>query len=66
MQEYHLKFVCSSNIKSGVVKRPKEHPVRQLWESGAKITINTDDPTLCNTTNQIVKHPIKEFQFLSK
>ncbi len=45
-----LEICISSNIKSGVVKSLKEHPVRQLWERGALITINTDDPTLCNTT----------------
>jgi len=45
-----LEICVSSNIKSGVVKSLKEHPIRKLWKQGALITINTDDPTLCKTT----------------
>lgn len=45
-----LEICVSSNIKSGVVKSLRQHPVRRLWEHGALITVNTDDPTLCRTT----------------
>jgi len=46
-----LEICLTSNIKSGVIRSLKEHPVRQLWRRGVTITINTDDPTLCQTTS---------------
>lgn len=43
--------VCpTSNIKLGVYKDFAEHPLNTLLERGVKVTINTDDPVLLNTT----------------
>ncbi|MEM3629183.1 MAG: adenosine deaminase [Candidatus Bathyarchaeia archaeon] len=45
-----LEICVTSNIKSGVVKSLRAHPIKQLFKQGALVTINTDDPTLCKTT----------------
>lgn len=43
--------VCpTSNIKLGVYESFEKHPLNKLLESGVKVTINTDDPVLLNTT----------------
>lgn len=43
--------VCpTSNIKLGVYESFEKHPLNRLLESGVKVTINTDDPVLLNTT----------------
>ena len=43
--------ICpTSNIKLGVYESFEKHPLNRLLESGVKITINTDDPVLLNTT----------------
>jgi len=43
--------VCpTSNIRLGVYESFEQHPLNQLLESGVKVTINTDDPVLLNTT----------------
>lgn len=37
--------VCpTSNIRLGVVPSLDEHPLRQLWEAGVIVSVNTDDP----------------------
>lgn len=43
--------VCpTSNIKTGVVADISTHPVRQYFDRGLNITINTDDPKLFNNS----------------
>lgn len=43
--------VCpTSNIKLGIYKSMEAHPLDKLLQSGVKVTINTDDPVLLNTT----------------
>lgn len=43
--------VCpTSNIKLGVYPGFEQHPLNKLLESGVRVTINTDDPVLLNTT----------------
>lgn len=43
--------VCpSSNIYTGAVPSWESHPLRQLYASGATVTINSDDPTFFQTT----------------
>jgi adenosine deaminase len=44
-----LEICLTSNIKSGVIHSWKEHPITQLWKNNVIVTINTDDPTLCQT-----------------
>jgi len=39
--------VCPlSNVRTGVVKRLEEHPVRAYYRRGIAVTINTDDPQM--------------------
>jgi adenosine deaminase len=41
-----LEICPISNVRTGVVKTPKEHPVRYYFERGIILTINTDDPKM--------------------
>ncbi len=40
----------SSNIRTGAVAHIEQHPLRQLFDAGVHVTLNTDDPTFFNTT----------------
>ncbi len=35
-----------SNVRTGVCKDIKDHPVRQYFDSGVSISVNSDDPTM--------------------
>jgi adenosine deaminase len=41
-----------SNISLGVYKTMEEHPIDTLRRAGVPVSVNTDDPTLLNTTLQ--------------
>ena len=41
-----LEICITSNLVTGVVKRLEEHPVRQLFDAGVPIVLNTDDPAM--------------------
>ena len=46
-----LEISPTSNLVTGTyVKDFAEHPIRKFWNSGAFITLNTDDPTIFNTS----------------
>ncbi len=37
--------VCpTSNLRLGVVRSLDEHPLRELWDAGVVVSVNTDDP----------------------
>lgn len=62
-----LNICPQSNISLGAVKSISEHPIRQLYNHGIKITINTDDQLLFNAslTDQYVKliaHQVFSFE----
>ncbi|MBP8253155.1 MAG: adenosine deaminase, partial [Herpetosiphon sp.] len=39
--------VCpTSNIRTGVVSKIQQHPLREMFDAGLPITLNSDDPTL--------------------
>jgi adenosine deaminase len=43
--------VCpTSNVMLGRVARMEDHPVRQLFDAGVRVTIGTDDPLLFGTS----------------
>ena len=39
-----LAVCLHSNLKLGVVQTLDEHPIRELWEAGVNLSVNTDDP----------------------
>lgn len=45
-----LEVCPTGNIRTGIYRSYKEHPVRKLFEAGVPITINTDDPTFFRVT----------------
>jgi aminodeoxyfutalosine deaminase len=45
-----LEVCLTSNIKLGIYNSYAEHPVKRLAEAGCKITLNSDDPVLFQTT----------------
>lgn len=45
-----LETCPTSNLRTGVVANWDTHPVRDLIAAGVKVTINTDDPAMFNTT----------------
>lgn len=45
-----LEVCPTSNIKLGVYKTYKDHPLRKLHDLGVKITLNSDDPPFFKTS----------------
>lgn len=49
-REVPLEICLTSNVKTQTVPSLSEHPVRKLYDYGIRISLNTDDPALCDTT----------------
>lgn len=49
-QRIPLELCLTSNLLSGVARSLREHPFKKLYEAKALVTLNTDDPSLCQTT----------------
>jgi aminodeoxyfutalosine deaminase len=49
-----LEICITSNVVTGVVNRLEDHPVRRLYDAGAPIVLNTDDPAMfgCTLTDE--------------
>ena len=45
-----LEICITSNLRTGVVKRIEDHPVRRLYDAGVPIVLNTDDPAMFGCT----------------
>lgn len=45
-----LEVCVVSNIKTGVYNSIEEHPIREYFNNGLFVTINSDDPVMFNTT----------------
>lgn len=42
--------VCLTSNLTLLYRKPAEHPLRQLWDAGVRVTLNRDDPTFLNLT----------------
>ena len=45
-----IELCITSNLRTGVCKTITEHPVKDYFDQGVMITLNTDDPALFGTT----------------
>jgi adenosine deaminase/aminodeoxyfutalosine deaminase len=45
-----LEICITSNVRTGAVASPAEHPIRRLFDAGVPIVLNTDDPALFECT----------------
>jgi adenosine deaminase len=45
-----LDLCPSSNLKLRVVENISAYPIRQLYEQGVRVTVNTDNPTILGVT----------------
>ena len=45
-----LEICLTSNLRTGACPSLSTHPVRQYFDQGVMITLNTDDPALFGTT----------------
>jgi adenosine deaminase/aminodeoxyfutalosine deaminase len=45
-----LEICITSNLATGVVERLEDHPIRQLYDAGVPIILNTDDPAMFGCT----------------
>lgn len=45
-----LEMCMSSNVRTGVLRDIANHPVRQLFDSGLLVTLNSDDPAMFHTS----------------
>lgn len=45
-----LEMCVVSNVRTGVCKSFETHPVKQYFQDGLMVTVNSDDPTMFNTS----------------
>jgi aminodeoxyfutalosine deaminase len=45
-----VELCITSNLRTGICKTIAEHPVKNYFDQGVMITLNTDDPALFGTT----------------
>ena len=45
-----LEVCPTSNVRTGIYSSLEAHPVKDLYEAGVPVTINSDDPTFFGTT----------------
>ncbi len=41
-----LEMCPISNVRTGVVRAPEDHPIRRFFDRGALVTVSTDDPKM--------------------
>jgi adenosine deaminase len=46
----HIELCPVSNVRTRVVKSIKDHPIKKYYKMGLNISINSDDPTMFNTS----------------
>src|SRR2546423_6392259 len=45
-----VEICMSSNLRTGCLPKLEQHPVRQLFDAGLLVTLNTDDPAMFHTS----------------
>jgi len=45
-----LEMCPTSNVKTGVIEKIQDHPIRAYYQQGLNVCINTDDPALFQTS----------------
>ncbi len=45
-----VEICITSNVRTGVCKSAAEHPVKNFFDQGVMVTLNTDDPALFRTS----------------
>jgi adenosine deaminase len=45
-----LEMCPISNVRTGAVDKPADHPIRQYFDAGIAVTVNTDDPKMFDTS----------------
>ena len=45
-----LEMCVSSNVMTGVCRCVEEHPIKSYFKQGLMVTVNSDDPTMFNTS----------------
>ena len=45
-----LEMCLLSNVRTGVVDRLANHPIRKYFDFGLAVTVNTDDPKMFSTS----------------
>lgn len=62
-----LELCPGSNVRTRVVNSPKEHPIRDYFERGLIISVNTDDPVMFGTSlDKEYESLVKECGFTKK
>jgi adenosine deaminase len=49
-QQITLEICPTSNLQTGIIPRLTQHPIYPFYQLGIPVTINTDDPSISNTT----------------
>jgi adenosine deaminase len=49
-QRIPLEMCPMSNVRTQVVGSLREHPIRQYFDAGIVVTVNTDDPQMFQTS----------------
>lgn len=47
--EIPLEVCLTSNLCTGLFDDVQNHPLKQLWDAGVRVTLNTDDPAMFAT-----------------
>ena len=48
-EQIPIEMCPVSNLRTGVVKAIREHPIREFFDEGLLVTVNSDDPSLFHT-----------------
>ncbi len=48
-KEITIETCPISNVKTGIIRSIKEHPIREFIKGGINVTVNSDDPTMFRT-----------------